>query len=130
VDQWARRSLWACITDGTVFAGVSIFVRINAWPSAVLLSVSCNCPVGHRAIHGALAAYRVEQVRNTGEAIIMQPKVDVLSEPRDGASRPLLSCIKEPKFKCLNGKAILAGSEDPQRGRGLVAGHRLRNDLK
>jgi tetratricopeptide (TPR) repeat protein len=83
VDQWARRSLWACALMA-VFAGVSIFVRQRMAKRGLIALAAIAMLV--TVISMALAAYRVEQVRNTGEAIIMQPKVDVLSEPRDGAS--------------------------------------------
>jgi tetratricopeptide (TPR) repeat protein len=83
VDHWARRSLWACALMA-VFAGVSIFVRQRMAKRGLIALAAIALLV--TVISMALAAYRVEQVRNTGEAIIMQPKVDVLSEPRDGAS--------------------------------------------
>ena len=83
LDQWARRSLWACLAMALA-AAASLFVRqrlakrgLIALAAIALLATVASA---------ALAAYRVEQVRNTNEAIIMEPKVDVLSEPREGAS--------------------------------------------
>ena len=83
VDQWARRSMWACALMALA-AGVSIFVR-NRFAKRALIAFA-GIALLSTALAMALAAYRVEQVRNTGEAIIMLPKVDVLAEPRDGAS--------------------------------------------
>ena len=83
VDQWARRSLWACALMALV-AGASIFVRQRMVKRALIALAAIALLA--TALSMALAGYRVAQVSNTGEAIIMHPKVDVLSEPRDGAS--------------------------------------------
>lgn len=83
VDQWARRSLWAGLIT-FLLAAVGLFVRARGVKrsaflgSAVMLLVTIAC-VG-------LAAYRVEEVVDRSEAIITAPKVDVLGEPRTGAT--------------------------------------------
>ena len=38
-------------------------------------------------LSGLLAFYRVQQVESRSEAIIMSPSVDILGEPRQGATR-------------------------------------------
>lgn len=83
VDQWARRSLWACLLMA-VAAGASLFVHQRMAKRSLL--VFAGIALLATAASAALAVYRVEQVRSREEAIIMQPKVDVLSEPRVGAS--------------------------------------------
>jgi tetratricopeptide (TPR) repeat protein len=83
VDHWARISLWACAL--TAFAaGVALLVRPRT-PKRALGLVAGIALVATTA-STALAAYRIQQVRNASEAIIMSPKVDVLSEPREGAA--------------------------------------------
>ena len=83
VDQWARRSLWSCALMA-IALGISIFVRQRLAKRALIAFAGIALLTTAMAI--ALAAYRVDQVQNTGEAIIMLPKVDVLGEPLEGAA--------------------------------------------
>lgn len=83
VDHWARISLWACALVA-VAAGAALLVRPRATKRA--LGLTAGIALVATAASTALAAYRVQQVRNTSEAIIITPKVDVLSEPREGAA--------------------------------------------
>ena len=83
VDQWARRSLWACALTALLVA-VSLFIR-QAAMKRILLSVGALGLVMTVCAAG-LAAYRVHEVDSRDEAIIMQPKVDILGEPREGAT--------------------------------------------
>lgn len=83
VDQWARRSLWSCALMA-IALGMSIFVRQRLAKRALI--AFAGIALLSTALAMALAAYRVDQVQNTGEAIIMLPKVDVLGEPLDGAA--------------------------------------------
>ncbi|MCC7501972.1 MAG: tetratricopeptide repeat protein [Flavobacteriales bacterium] len=83
IDQWARRSLWASLL---------LFILLSAWvlvrrrrgrnvllgASGLALVVTISCV--------ALAAYRVREATDDSQAIIMAAKVDVRSEPREGAT--------------------------------------------
>lgn len=83
VDQWARRSLWACVITALLLAA-SLFMR-QAAMKRILLSLGAlglvltACAIG-------LAAYRVHEADSREEAIIMQPKVDILGEPHEGST--------------------------------------------
>lgn len=83
VDQWARRSLWACLA-AFVLAGIAISVRTGAL-KRVLFGLGALA-FAATLVSVALAAYRVGEVEDRSEAIIMVPKVDVLGEPRPGAT--------------------------------------------
>lgn len=83
VDQWARRSLWACILL-FAFATAVVFVRNNAWRRVLI-----GCAVLSlflTVLSVGLASYRVSEITDRSQAIIMLPKVDVLGEPRQGAT--------------------------------------------
>ncbi len=83
VDQWARRSLWAC-SFTVLLVAISLFLRQRA-AKRILFSlgglglVATVCAAG-------LAAYRVNEADSRDEAIIMRPKVDILGEPHEGAT--------------------------------------------
>ena len=87
LDQWARRSLWACLI-ACLLAAAAVFVRSTV-PGRIL---------GGLAIAGGaitvvcivLAAYRVSEARDRSEAIIISSKLDVLGEPRAGATKLFL----------------------------------------
>jgi len=83
VDQWARRSLWACAITALLVA-LSFFLR-QAALKRILLSVGALGFVMTVCAAG-LAAFRVHEVDSRMEAIIMQPKVDILGEPHEGAT--------------------------------------------
>jgi tetratricopeptide (TPR) repeat protein len=83
VDQWARRSLWACLIT-FLFAGIAISLRAGAL-KRVLFGAGALA-LGATLVSVALAAYRLDEVEDRSEAIIMVPKVDVLGEPRAGAT--------------------------------------------
>lgn len=83
VDQWARRSLWACLLL-FAFATAFLFVRQRAWRRSLLgAAVICLLFTG---LSAALAAYRVNEITDRSQAIIMLPKVDVRGEPRAEAT--------------------------------------------
>ncbi len=83
VDQWARRSLWAC---ALLFAFAIAFVLVRQRTAKrLLLAAAALCAVTTVAAI-VLAAYRVSEVTDRSQAIIMMPKVDVLAEPRTGAT--------------------------------------------
>ena len=81
VDSWAKRSLWLCLAT-FVFLAVLLWVQAAALRRIVVVvaSVLGVCTV----LAVSLAAYRTIELRNDKEAIVMVPKVDVRSEPRDG----------------------------------------------
>lgn len=84
VDQWARRSLWACLIMALTGAGALLLRRGPLKrASAVLASVALVATVASTA----LAAYRVQEVEKRQEAIIMAPSVDIFGEPREGSTR-------------------------------------------
>lgn len=83
VDQWARRSLWACLLLFTLSAAAVVvrkrsIKRSLIGASAIMVLVTALC--------SGLAWYRVQEVTDRSQAIIMMPKVDVLGEPRIGAT--------------------------------------------
>lgn len=82
VDQWARRSLWLCLLT-FVLAAVALALRRPLWRRAVLATSALGLLATLIAM--ALAGQRVAEVNDRSEGIIMQPKVDVLGEPRTGA---------------------------------------------
>lgn len=84
VDQWARRSLWACALMALAAMG-ALIVRAKALRRALLLLAAGLLAV--TLLSTALAAYRVHEVKNHNEAIIMVPSADILGEPRKGATR-------------------------------------------
>ncbi len=83
VDQWARRSLWACLLL-FAFATGAVFVRQRSW-RRVLIGSAAVCLL-LTVLSASLAAYRVHEITDRSQAIIMLPKVDVLGEPRQGAT--------------------------------------------
>lgn len=84
VDQWARRSLWACAimalaAGGALLAGGATLKRgLHVLALAALVATLASA---------ALAAYRVADVERHSEAIIISPSVEVLGEPRTGSTR-------------------------------------------
>lgn len=83
VDQWARRSLWACAFTALVVA-LSLFVGPRG-AKRVLLGLGALGIVATVCAAG-LAAHRVNEADSRDEAVIMQPKVDILGEPHEGAT--------------------------------------------
>lgn len=83
VDQWARRSLWACLL---LFALAIAFVLIRppAMKRVLLMAAALCAVITLTAV--VLAGYRLSEVNDRSQAIIMMPKVDVLAEPRNGAT--------------------------------------------
>lgn len=82
VDTWTTRSLWCCLAT-FAFLSVWLFLRGPVFRRIFLGLASALgiCTV----ITIALAAYRTSEVLSTEEAILLSPKVDVRSEPREGA---------------------------------------------
>jgi tetratricopeptide (TPR) repeat protein len=82
-DQWARRSLWAMLLLCSFLAGWRI-VRHRAWRGA-LLGLSALAFIG-LSVSLLLAFRRLNETSNASQAIVMTPRVDVRSEPRQGAT--------------------------------------------
>ena len=84
VDQWARRSLWACAIMALAAAAG---IWMNSRTAKRLLFSLASLALVATILSGLLAFYRVQQVESRSEAIIMSPSVDILGEPRQGATR-------------------------------------------
>ena len=82
-DQWARRALWSCLA---LFAGATAFLFVRQGLVRRLLLGGTALALICTVVATALGAYRVKEVNDRSEAIIMLPKVDVLGEPRQGAT--------------------------------------------
>ncbi|MBX2972197.1 MAG: SH3 domain-containing protein [Flavobacteriales bacterium] len=82
-DQWARRSLWACLAFFVALAAAVAMRQRTARRS--LFALSGLLFIG-TALSIAFAAFRHKEVTDQSEAIIMSAKVDVRSEPRDGST--------------------------------------------
>lgn len=82
-DQWARRSLWACLAFFVALAAAVALRQRTA--RRVLFGLSGLLFIG-TALSIAFAAFRHKEVTDQSEAIIMSAKVDVRSEPRDGST--------------------------------------------
>ncbi len=83
-DQWARRSLWACLA---FFLVLSASMLIRQRVAAAFLK-------GFAAVLGiallvsiAFASVRRSEVRDATAAIVLVNKVDVRSEPRDAGTK-------------------------------------------
>lgn len=83
VDQWARRSLWTALLLFASLAGW--LLARHRLLRAALLGLAGTALVA-AVIATLLAAYRLREVTANDQAIIMVPKVDVRSEPREGAT--------------------------------------------
>jgi len=83
IDQWARRSLGASLLLFVLLSAWAL-VRRRPWRNVLLGASALTFVVTAGCI--ALAAYRVQEATDSSQAIIMSPKVDVRSEPRDGAT--------------------------------------------
>lgn len=83
LDQWARRSLWACLFTFLMAAGF-VIVRKHLLRRTLLVAAVIGFTTMVLSI--GLAAYRLSEVTDRSQAIIMQPKVDVRGEPRDGST--------------------------------------------
>lgn len=84
VDQWARRSLWACALMA-IAGAAAILVRNRGYRRLLLAAASVALVA--TVVSTALAAYRVKEVEQRKEAIILAPSVDILGEPREGSTR-------------------------------------------
>lgn len=84
VDQWARRSLWACAF--MAFAAiVGLLLRQRVLKRTLFTVAALSLVV--TLMSAALGAYRVQEVESRSQAIIMSPSVEILGEPRFGATR-------------------------------------------
>lgn len=84
VDQWARRSLWACAFMAlAAILGLLLRKRVLKRSLFALAGLALVATL----VSTALAAYRVQEVESRSQAIIMSPTVDILGEPRSGATR-------------------------------------------
>lgn len=82
VDQWARRALWGCLL---LFACASAFLFVGQRMVRRLLLAGAAVALVFTTFSTVLAGWRVREVQDRSQAIIMSPKVDVLGEPRQGA---------------------------------------------
>lgn len=78
-DQWARRSLWACLLFFAVLTG-ALMLR-NRAARRVLFGISAALFIT-TVLSVAFAAFRNGEVTDDAAAIITAAKVDVQSEPR------------------------------------------------
>ncbi len=82
-DQWARRSLWACLLlFGALAAAVATRQRTTR---RLLFAVSGLLLVG-TVLSVSFATFRDRELADDSSAIIMSPKVDVRSEPRNSGT--------------------------------------------
>jgi len=84
VDQWARRSLWACALMAAA-AAAALLVRHRL--AKRMLAATAALALVFTVLSTTLAAYRVQEVQSRSEAIIMAPNVEILGEPRKGSTR-------------------------------------------
>lgn len=82
-DQWARRSLWCCLTLFVLLA-LALLTNDRNLRRAIYTAGAFMIVITIIAV--AFAAYRHGEVTDPSEAIIMSPKVDVRSEPRQGTT--------------------------------------------
>lgn len=83
VDQWARRSLWACL----ITAMLAIACVVLRSKTLKRMAIGAGVVVGLFTITAtAFAYFRKSEVTDRSEAIIMSPKVDVRGEPREGST--------------------------------------------
>lgn len=82
VDQWARRALWGW---SLAFVVAALALLLRGTLRAAGLSLAGACAV-FALLSAGLAARRLRAVEHPAAAIVMQPRVDVRSEPRDGAT--------------------------------------------
>ena len=82
-DEWSRRALWTCLL---LFLCLAIAVAVRPRTARrVLFGLSAGLFLG-TALSIAFAAFRHDELTDDSEAIIMSPKVDVRSEPREGST--------------------------------------------
>lgn len=82
-DQWARRSLWSCLLFFALLAAGVLArprtLRRSLFGAAGLVMVATLISV-------AFASFRHGEVKDDSAAIILAPKVDVRSEPRESTT--------------------------------------------
>ena len=82
VDQWARRSLW-------LWSLTVLFCMIALLMRGILRIVGLSLTglsLAATLLAVFLAAGRTAQVRDTAGAIVLQPRIEVTSEPRAGST--------------------------------------------
>jgi hypothetical protein len=82
-DQWARRSLWACLL---LFAALSTAVITRHRTARRLLFGLSGLLLLGTILSVSFAAFRDRELADDSSAIIMGAKVDVRSEPRDSGT--------------------------------------------
>ncbi|MBL7985028.1 MAG: tetratricopeptide repeat protein [Flavobacteriales bacterium] len=83
VDQWARRSLWAMLIT-VLLASLAVAISRSAIRRALIPLAAIFLLI--TVVSVFLAGYRVAEVTDRSQAVIMAPKVDVRGEPRDGST--------------------------------------------
>lgn len=100
VDQWARRALWG----GTLlFALLAMALLVRTTALRRTLQVAAAIALLFTLTATGFAAARKAEVTSDGEAIVLQAKVDVRSEPREGAT-VLFVLHKGTKVEVLQGE--------------------------
>lgn len=82
-DQWARRSLWACLL---LFVILTLAVIARQRTTKRLLFGLGGLLLLGTILSVSFAAFRDRELSDDSEAIIMSAKVDVRSEPRDNGT--------------------------------------------
>lgn len=82
-DQWACRALWTVMAT-FVFLAIGLLFRKQLFKRLLLSLSGVACLASIVVI--SFAAYRNAEINDDSEAIILTPKVDVRSEPRDGTT--------------------------------------------
>lgn len=82
-DQWARRSLWACLV---FFALLTTGVLVRQSTLRRALFVAGGLVLLATLISVVFASFRHNEVSDDSAAIILAPKVDVRSEPRESTT--------------------------------------------
>ncbi|MBK8338835.1 MAG: tetratricopeptide repeat protein [Flavobacteriales bacterium] len=82
VDQWARRSLWLWSLT-VVLCVIALLLRRTLRIAGLSLS---GLSLAATLVAVFLAAGRTAQVRDAAGAIVLQPRIEVTSEPRAGST--------------------------------------------
>lgn len=83
IDQWASRAIWIWVVTVSIFC-VALLVRSTIWKRS-LIGISIACAV-LTVIAVLLASFRASYYQKDTEAIILAPRTDVRSEPRDDST--------------------------------------------
>lgn len=82
-DQWARYALWSVLAIFVCLAG-ALYIK-HRMIRRLLFALSAVALIASITMI-SFAAYRHMEISDTSQAIILSPKVDVRSEPREGST--------------------------------------------